>query len=676
MSIAGVVLGAPGVYLAPPVPQPRTATEPMDVAAFVGVAPRGPAYEPVSDPSLVGEGVRLAPSVAVPVDSWDEYQELFGGFDGPGLLPHAVAAYFAQGARRAYVVRIVRRVPRGRVARPPGCARYLLPGGLALRSRNEGTWGNRLAIRLRFVPRTLAARIRPGARLPRHAVPGAVVVPAPGSAVPVGALLRLRVPGRADALAVVARLERVPRPGTGGRDLVAVLDRVVAPPGDDDAAAAAVVELVEGELTVLDGDPERPRRERFAGLGLQPAHPRFLPDVVERESRLLAPLPGTPRGYEPAPDLGDWASGPPEVRGRDRWRFVREEDLFAGARGEETAGTEGVEALLDVPEPASVVVPDLYAPADAPVRVAPPPVPGSPDFRVCGDTAGRPPAPAPTRRDLRRLDGLALDPTTCAGFEQVVRRQGRLVEVAERLGLVALLDVPPGVRAPEVLRWRSAFDSSYAAGYHPWLRVPGPDPAGPLERLPPSAVAAGILARCELRAGISRGPANELAAGVVDVLDRVEEPAHGELHRAGVDVFRVGPGGVWLTGARTLSADPRLRQLTVRRLLSMLQRTVRRQLAWTVFEPMGDALRAGLRRHLEQLLGDLADGGAFAGATPQESWFVDVGHPEAEGPGRLLVRVGVAPSEPLEFLVLRVVLDARGAIEADLDVGRGQGVPT
>ena len=55
---------------------------------------------------------------------------------------------------------------------------------------------------------------------------------------------------------------------------------------------------------------------------------------------------------------------------------------------------------------------------------------------------------------------------------------------------------------------------------------------------------------------------------------------------------------------------------------------VLRQLGWTVFEPAGDPLRAGIRRHLDQLLGELFDAGAFAGGTPAESWFVDVGVPE------------------------------------------------
>jgi len=97
--------GAPGVYYAAPAPTRRLTVEPMDVAAFVGVAPRGPAWVPVLDTDgVTGDRAR---SVAVPVDSWDDYLERFGAFEAPGLLPHAVATFFAQGGRRAWVVRIV-----------------------------------------------------------------------------------------------------------------------------------------------------------------------------------------------------------------------------------------------------------------------------------------------------------------------------------------------------------------------------------------------------------------------------------------------------------------------------------------------------------------------------------------------------------------------------------------
>src|SRR5947199_72942 len=82
----------------------------MDVCAFVGVAPRGPARPARFDVDWATQDecdAKPARSVAVAVESFDAYRRLYGGFEGPGLLPYAVASFFEQGGRRAYIVRIV-----------------------------------------------------------------------------------------------------------------------------------------------------------------------------------------------------------------------------------------------------------------------------------------------------------------------------------------------------------------------------------------------------------------------------------------------------------------------------------------------------------------------------------------------------------------------------------------
>ena len=347
--------------------------------------------------------------------------------------------------------------------------------------------------------------------------------------------------------------------------------------------------------------------------------------------------------------------------------------MFGRALEGDESGTEGLDALIHAPEVAVVAVPDLYSPAPVPV---PEPVEeagvfAGPEFTRCLQRAPiRHPAPRVTG-----LIGLSLDPTDAAQLDLIVRWQQALVATAERLRLVALLDVPPGLRQRAVLRWRARFDSSFAAAYHPWLRSPIGSHDGPLVDLPPSAVAAGIIARTERRSGVSRGPANEPTAAVVDVVERLDDTRHGELHGNGIDVFRRQPDAVWLTGARTLSTDRDLRQLTVRRLLLLIERAVGRQLLWTVFEPNSAGLREGLRRMIDHLLGDLFAQGAFAGATPAESWFVHVASgaqlaSEADQ-GQVVVEIGVAPSEPAEFILVRVTLDADGNLDSRTLSGPG-----
>jgi phage tail sheath protein FI len=271
-----------------------------------------------------------------------------------------------------------------------------------------------------------------------------------------------------------------------------------------------------------------------------------------------------------------------------------------------------------------------------------------------------PPAPA------ARL--VASDPVQ---FGELLARQRRCVEVAElRRRFVVLLDVPGGLAAPDIARWRAMFDSSYAAAYHPWLGVTrvGGQPVTIVD-VPPSAFAAGIVAARERRRGLPWGPANELAACAVRSAEVIGDELHDRLHLLGVNVFRAERDGFRLTAARTLSSDPDYLQLTVRRLMTMLALTLERQSQWLVFEPQTADLRDRLTHLVTQLLRGLHRQGAFAGDSEEESFFVrcdERTNPVSEqAAGRLLAEVGVAPAAPLEYLVLRITQDADGGLAVD-----------
>jgi hypothetical protein len=130
------------------------------------------------------------------------------------------------------------------------------------------------------------------------------------------------------------------------------------------------------------------------------------------------------------------------------------------------------------------------------------------------------------------------------------------------------------------------------------------------------------------------------------------------LHLLDVNVFRSGPEGFRLSAAHSLSRDPQYRQLTVRRLMTMLRLVLDRQAQWLAFEPDDERLRTLLRGDLVQLLRDLFRAGAFSGATEDESFFVQcddaLNPPSSQALGRLVAEIGVAPSQPLEYLVLRI----------------------
>ena len=82
--------------------------------------------------------------------------------------------------------------------------------------------------------------------------------------------------------------------------------------------------------------------------------------------------------------------------------------------------------------------------------------------------------------------------------------------------MIALIDVPPGFaqgRPSAGVRLRQCW----CAAYHPWLAPLRAFDGTTPRPLPPSAIAAGIVARRELAFGVQAGPANEIAAEIVDL---------------------------------------------------------------------------------------------------------------------------------------------------------------
>ncbi|MEU3774909.1 phage tail sheath C-terminal domain-containing protein [Streptomyces sp. NPDC032472] len=638
----------------------------LDVAGFVGVAPRGPVDAPV------------------PVDRWSDYVRYFGGFEGPGLLPYAVRAFFAQGGVRAHVLRVAP-LPRAphpdaeqacalhRVALARAGAGGAVPYEVGLRARDEGSWGGRLAVRWDFAA---AGRFE-------GAVRGRELVLPEGRIPPAGSVLRIRGAGLPPAggffriAALVERAEGEPA-GFGARVRIAVLDRPpyagAGPAAPGGPAPVVEAEVVTAAVTVSDADTASPRGERFAGLGLCRGHPRAADVVLAAESLLVAPDGVWPEVLLP-PDLFLTSALSRPVRpGTDRYAGIGADSFLgplpvellpaggcddtgdAGDAGADVAnGVVGVDRMALVPEVALLSVPDLlWQYGDSTPTTETPPRPLTGRFAPC------PPPAAPTVLHPARPRALLLDST--AQLPEILRRQQRLVALAEhRRRFVALLDVPPGLPVRAVARWRAALDSSHAAAYHPWLGVvdpADPDPARRAVLVPPSGFAAGITAERERRLGLPWGPANALAADAVTAAQRLGDADCDELHLLGVNVFRAERDGYRLASARTLSHEPDLRQLSVRRLMTMLRLTLHRQAQPLVFEPHTPQLRDELRSALVQLLRALYRAGAFAGDTEDEAFFVrcdeHLNPVRSQGLGRLVAEVGVAPAQPLEYLVLRI----------------------
>lgn len=664
-------LGAPGIYHLPESPLRALTGVRMDVCAFVGVAPRGPAREFQfsgyweSDKALLTLLAKARRTVIRAVESFDEYRRLFGGFEGPGLLPYAVASFFEQGGRRAYIARIVHEYD-DPSKNANGISTGAVPGiqsqsneALILRARNEGSWGNGLRAAMEFTTWPLVFDAL-HSDLNSLAFEDESDAPVPGS------LLRLTLDGGQQTMRFVSKLEPQALSGSG-----AIVWRVTF-----DAAIAGIVhraEQIEAELLIDDSDG---RRERHTRLGLSAEHPRWIAKMLSYESELVYPATNwieqemlpldvvlNPTGWSQL--FSDPITAQPV---QDRYEAITPDDFFdpLWTLSNEEPGS-GLHALTQLADLSLVVVPDLYSPMPlAPLENITDPISlAGPEFARCIKVE---PKRSEQTKPQYDLAGLRLNPKLPAERAIIIALQQRMVNLADTLqSFVMLLDVPPGLTQRQMLQWRAAFNSAYAAAYHPWMQVSRRDDSrDAIVRVPPSAVAAGIVARQELAFGVPNGPANVLAAEVINVDDVISSSRHDELHQQHINVYLRERDGVRLTAARTLSSDPQWRQLSVRRLITMLRRALDQQMQWAVFEPNHRALRAEIRLLLQNYLRQLYRIGAFRGATEEQAFFVRCD--ETNNPayitdvGRLIAEIGVAPAEPLEFIVLRLARDGDGTL--------------
>jgi len=657
-------LGAPGAFALPEVTLPALHPQRMDVCAFIGVAPRGPAWVPVVDAQwpddhrMVTDPARpLRRTVAVPVRSFDEYRRLFGGFEGPGLLPHAVASYFEQGGRIAWIARIVHQ--RAGAQLGDDCAVVRLDGPMTTSvdfiARNPGSWGDRLRVDLAMSTTTLAFRLD-----------GTAISVAPATPVSVGCTLRFTDSVGVQTLSLVTGMQRIRDDQQARERWQLTLDVVPAAP--------IRMELVEARLDIFDG---LARREHFAHLALAPAHPESIANVLCRASSMIWPHPdwaGT--RLVPADARVDTLRGSTTLitPGADHWSDIVGDDFFDAlwTPADEAPGN-GLTAVANGRQITQVVLPDLYLPAqwaaDETVDIAGSGGSGS-EFARCVDIVA--PATA-TSVAPSALTGLILDPRTAAGLDAIIAFQQRVVSFCEQTtDHIALIDVPPGMSQGRIEQWRAAFDSSWVAAYHPWLiptrRDADETDSGEARRrqLPPSAVAAGIVARREFERGIQFGPANEIAREIIHFAEPTRPERADALHPQHINCFSRQPDGIALLAARTLARDTDWRQLSVRRLMLMLCRTLRVETQWAVFEPNGPALWRDLKHAIESLLRRLFRAGAFAGRTEAESFFVRlITEPSRLDQGQLLVEIGVAPAEPLEFILVRLRRDGDGTLNLE-----------
>jgi phage tail sheath protein FI len=688
----------PGVYYqrvdtsAPAISLLRT-----DITGFVGIAMRGPLHQ------------------ALPVQSWRQFQAYFGDFTGAGYLAYAVRAFFENGGQRCWVVRVASELAATATVtlQAPSADNVW-----CIAASSPGVWGNNLEITVRETHRaqTLTdpkmstpeasavtsvtgfvrgthVRLSQNVNNPMYKVVSDVdaigrrllwIHPKPEAILPYDSALDsvasgfdltqpilvesveytvwVRELGR--LIRVYEGLSLVPEhPRYGPRILAPVFFKregsvPVNVPKEltpmEIQLHGAVQELLSApEPIVIEelrwGDPADAQgwtkwKEDWANNGAQP-----LAALWDATTATAQPLSG---GMQVL--LTGGADGLAQLSAYD---FIGEEVDPFDSDTTKRRKTRGLRALEEVNEVAVVAIPDIHIQPKATPRYSPPP-PCIPDPCL-------PPGPPPPAAPREAAVG-DLPPVFSEGA--VFQVQAALIQHCEKLrDRIALLDPPFAAARDDKLgvsaiqAWRSRFDSQYAALYYPWLRVVDPlrSPAALTRDIPPSGHIAGQYAQSDFQFGVHKAPANTPLVWAQDVTVAVNDTVHGVLNPLGINAIRPLAGrGLRMFGARTVSSDADWRFVNVRRLMMMIEKAIDVAVQWAAFEPNHTLTRTKLQLTLTSFLLSLWERGALMGAAANEAFFVkcdEENNPPADrDQGRLTAVVGVAPSQPFEFILVRV----------------------
>ena len=249
----------------------------------------------------------------------------------------------------------------------------------------------------------------------------------------------------------------------------------------------------------------------------------------------------------------------------------------------------------------------------------------------------------------------------------------------------------------QVLNKASSLRSPFGALYFPWIasdrarddvlkssappagsqewrclpRLRGDDVRGPLEFAPPCGHVAGLFARLDALIGPQRSPANASIEDVVDISVHLSAQQYAHLNEGGVNCLHRLPGrGIDVGGARTLSGHSALAYVSSARVVFGFRRWLEVGLRDLVFEPLTTMLWDRIRLRLVSRCLELLRAGALAGTDPTQAFFVqcdsETNPPDEIDLGRVVAHVGLAPSVPAEFIVVRVDHDPSGVTVSSL----------
>jgi phage tail sheath protein FI len=632
----------PGVYVeeVPSDVRPIAAAS-TSIAAFIGVAERGPVSE------------------AVKVFNFTEYQNRYGGFRPDSFLSHAVYQFFNNGGTQCYIVRVAGAnaataniVLRDRAATNPQAS-------LTIFANSPGVWGNQLAVVITDgtndpVNEFNLAVFQQDELTPLERFDNLSMVPGTQNFVETATAssryIRVTInAANSNAQAGTSRGAAAPKALTNQKTRFRInvngdgyqevnLQAAVPNPAPDLNTAANIATAIQARVRALT---------RLHASTAQNAFANFLCQVNNGVLLLTSGVASASSSVKVAPAANS-SQDATELLG-----------LGLHNGGVETLGAAALRPQHNPPG----VPPDNYffvGDNNSPTPEVASVNSGSEGSAISSD---QPYIEAFSKLDDKEdvsviaVPGVGSAALVGAGMNYCANRS---LSDCFFIGDMSPTDVT--VEAAKNFRNAITTKNSYGAVYMPWVRMLDPTGRSSTPILaPPSGFVAGLYARTDGQRGVWKAPAGTSAAlgGSVGLAVNLTDTQQGNLNPLNINVIRQFAGaGIVLWGARTVTSDPALNYIPVRRMTIFLRVSIYRGIQWAVFEPNDEDLWSSLRLNIGSFMMNLFRQGTFQGATPTQAFFVKCDNETTTqadiDAGIVNVLVGFAPLKPAEFVVVKI----------------------
>lgn len=244
------------------------------------------------------------------------------------------------------------------------------------------------------------------------------------------------------------------------------------------------------------------------------------------------------------------------------------------------------------------------------------------------------------------------------GVEETGVQEALVDYCANRGDVFPIVDTPKDATVEEALQFKDKLNGYHGSVHYPHIQIVNPI-TGVTEVIAPSGHLMGMFARTDSDRGIHKAPAGLEASiqGAVGVATKLTESEVGLLNSSNVNCIIPKKGyGIVSWGARILNINIDREYISDLRLDMFIEKTVKTNTEWAVFEPKDEQLFNQLQSLISGILTNLWQEGKLLGSSIEEAFFVQCDselNPD-ELSSELIIEVGYAKKKPAEFVITRI----------------------